>query len=70
MAEYEIVLEEEFEGHSPPRFVLRALFLGDEGRFDVIGFVPLTCKYTIVGSAAGASPLPPIPPHVTSSSSS
>jgi hypothetical protein len=46
MAEYEIVIEEEFSGRSPPRFVLRAV-LADEHRSEVISSVPLTCKYEI-----------------------
>lgn len=49
MAEYEIVIEEEFPGRSPPSLVLRAVF-ADGGGSEVIGTVPLTCKYKIVGS--------------------
>ncbi len=49
MAEYEVVLEEEFPGRSPPSFVLSAVF-ADLGRSDVIGTVPLTCRYNIVES--------------------
>jgi len=49
MAEYEIVIEEEFPGCSPPSFVLRAVF-ADGDRSEVIGTMPLTCKYKIVES--------------------
>jgi hypothetical protein len=47
MAEYEIVIEEEFPGCSPPSFVLKAIFV-DGDRSEVIGTVLLTCKYKIV----------------------
>jgi hypothetical protein len=66
MAEYEIVIEEEIPGRSPPSFVLKAVFT-DRDRSEVIGIVPLICKYKIVGSVPGTGPLAPIPPHVTSS---
>lgn len=46
MAEYEIVIEEEFPGRSPPILVLRAGF-ADRGRSNLIGAVPLTYKYKI-----------------------
>ena len=36
-------------GFSPPSFVLRAVF-ADGDRSEVIGTVPLTCKYKIVES--------------------
>jgi hypothetical protein len=66
VAEYEIVIEEEIPGRSPPSFVLKAVFAGGD-RSEVICIVPLTCKYKIVGSVPGIGPLASIPPHVTSS---
>jgi hypothetical protein len=47
MAEYAIMIEEEFPGCSPPSFVLKAIF-ADGNRSEVIGTVPLTCKYEIL----------------------